>query len=100
MKKTTLTCVVFSVIGFIASIVNLFINGNDEIKNSYPHFILFGLTLFVMIFFIVFYKWVLDKDENDLTLKERSERLNSRVTFLEKTIEELKEEIERLKIKN
>ena len=53
-----------------------------------------------MIFFIVFYKWVLDKDENDLTLKERAERLNSRVTFLEKTIEELKEEIERLKIKN
>ena len=29
MKKTTLTCVVFSVIGFIASIVNLFINGNS-----------------------------------------------------------------------
>lgn len=97
MKRLTITAIVFSIIAFIASIINLLLNGDDHIKVVYPHFILFAICLLIMIYFIVFYIWIMDKDTNDIQLKERTGRLNSRINEQEMIIAQLKDELEQLK---
>lgn len=99
MKKISIILVVISIINFVASIVVLLLYGDDEIKNILPYLLYFVCSLFTMIYCIVFTKWINEKDNEVLILKQRSDRINDRVNEQDKMIDIIKEEIKELKEK-
>jgi len=99
MRKISIILVVISIINFVASIIVLLLYGDDEMKNILPYLLYFVFSLFAMIYCIVFTKWINEKDNEVLILKQRSDRINDRVNEKEKIIDILREEIKKLKEK-
>jgi len=99
MRKISIILVVISIINFVASIIVLLLYGDDEMKNILPYLLYFVFSLFAMIYCIVFTKWINEKDNEVLILKQRSDRINDRVNEQDKMIDILREEIKELKEK-
>ena len=99
MKKISIILVVISIINFVTSIIVLLLYGDDEIKNILPYVLYFVCSLFAMIYCIIFTKWINEKDNEVLILKQRSDRINDRVNEQDKMNDILREEIKELKEK-